>query len=137
MSWTTGLKLYQKFPMHLTGYHLDMWEQLAAEQAATVDGFNETLQTFKTELLQGYMYEDQMDYLRSLKKPGKMEPSQFLPKLRAANRMATQLPDAPDLNTGSQTCSYEEYFLQPCHELGKSTLRMPISPYVATLKRTA
>ncbi len=111
MDWTTGPKLVQKFPMHLTGYHLDIWEQVAAGQPAPVDGFNETLQTFKTELLRGYTYEDQMDYLRSLRKTGKMEPSRFLLKLRAANRMATQLPDASEFEhrftaaTTSLSCS--------------------------------
>ena len=33
MSWITGVKLFQKFPAHLTGYHLDFWEM-------NVDGMN-------------------------------------------------------------------------------------------------
>lgn len=93
LNWTTGPKLFQKFPMHLSGYHLDVWESVATGRNATVIGFNQTLQDFKLELLEGYTYEDQLDYLRTVKKPGKMEPGQFLLKLRAANRMAAQLPN--------------------------------------------
>ena len=94
MNWAEGPKLYQKFPLHLNDYHLEIWESLTNQRDRTTDNFNLQLQEFKAELLRGYKYEDQMNYLRSLKKPGKMEPSQFLLKLRATNRMATQLPDA-------------------------------------------
>ena len=52
-----------------------------------------------------------MDYLRSLKKPGKMEPSQFLLKLGTANRMATQLPDAPDFEHGFTELQLKRVFL--------------------------
>jgi len=85
MNWTTGTKLAQKFPMHLIGYHLDTWEVLMGNRNATVNNFELSLNEFKQELLEGYTYEDQIDYLRTLKKPGKMEPSQFLLKLQAAN----------------------------------------------------
>ncbi len=78
MNWTTGPKLYQKFPVHLSGYHLDVWELPTNDRTATVANFNDQLQEFKSELLQGYTDEDQMDYLRTLKKPGNMGPSQFL-----------------------------------------------------------
>ena len=61
MNWTTGPKLYQKFAVHLSTYHLDVWELLTEDRNATVANFNEQLQEFKAELLQGYSYEDQMD----------------------------------------------------------------------------
>ena len=43
MGWTTGPKLFQKFPMHLFGYqHLDLWELLRNNQNATVNNFELT-----------------------------------------------------------------------------------------------
>ena len=36
MGWTSGPKLYQKFPVHLSAYHLDVWELLSDDRAATV-----------------------------------------------------------------------------------------------------
>ena len=39
MGWTTGPKLVQKFPMHLTGYHLDTWELHMAGRNATANNF--------------------------------------------------------------------------------------------------
>jgi hypothetical protein len=81
LSWTTGPKLFQKFPMHLEGYHYDAWELITDGVNPTVALFTTSIEEFKNELLEGYTYEDQMDYLRDLKKPGKLEPSTFLLKL--------------------------------------------------------
>ncbi len=100
MGWTTGPKRYQKFPIRLHDYHLDVWELLTGDRTHTVAHFNAQLQEFKLELQRGYKYEEQMNYLRSLKKSDKMEPSQFLLKLRLANRMAIQLLDAPEFEQG-------------------------------------
>ena len=97
MGWTTGAKLFQRFPMHLNGYFLDVWELLIVGVNPSVNAFNNVLVEFKRELLEGYSYEEQMDYLRELKKPPKMEPGKFLLKFRYANQLATQLPDAPNL----------------------------------------
>ena len=111
MSWTTGPKLYQKFQLHLSDYHLEVWYLFMNDRAHTVVRFDAHLKEFKTELLQGYSYEDQMDYLRSLKKPGAMEPSQFLLKLRAANRLATQLSNRPAVDTGFNDLQLKRVFL--------------------------
>ena len=88
-----------------------MWELLVNARNATVNNFELTLNEFKRELLEGYNNEDQMDYLRNLKKPGKMEPSQFLLKLRAANRMATQLPNVPEDEEGFSDQQLRRVFL--------------------------
>ena len=91
----TGQKLYQKFRMHLEGYHLELWETINDGKNRTVDNFCAGLTEFKNELLADYTYEDQMDYLRKVKKPPKLTPSKFLNKLRMHNRLVVQLPDAP------------------------------------------
>jgi hypothetical protein len=52
-----------------------------------------------------------MDYLRELNKPDEMEPSQFLLKLRAANKMATQLPNAPAKEPGFTDLQMRRQFL--------------------------
>ncbi len=111
MNWTTGPKLHQKFPVHLSDYHLDVWELLTNEQNATVANFNEQLQEFKAELLLSGTCKDQTDCLWSLKKTGKMQPSQFLLKLKAANRMATRLTDAPEFENGLSELQLRRVFL--------------------------
>jgi hypothetical protein len=78
LSWTTGPKLFQHFPMHIKGYHYDMWEVITDSVTKNVSQFNKCLGEFKAELLEGYNYEDQMDYLRDIKKPSQMQPSKFL-----------------------------------------------------------
>ena len=79
------------------GYHLDMWELLRNNQNAAVNNFDRTLTEFECEFLEAYNYEDQME---CLKRPDKMEPSQFLLKLRAANRMAIEFPNVPEDKNG-------------------------------------
>jgi len=78
-------KTLSEISLHLSGYHLDVWESVATGWNATVISLNQRLQDFKLELIEGYTYKDQLDYLRTVKKPGKMEPGQFLLKLQAAN----------------------------------------------------
>ena len=53
LSWTNGPKLYQKFRMHLTGYHLELWDTTIDGNNRTVATFNDVLKEFKTELLDG------------------------------------------------------------------------------------
>ena len=118
LRWTTGPRLYQKFPVHLSGYHLEVWETTIEDDPnQTVANFNASLEDFKLELLQGYNYEDQMDYLRELCKPPKMDPSKFLLKLRAANRLAIQLPGAPDNNPGFSETQMKRVYLQAMPKL--------------------
>ena len=44
----------------------------------TVQDFDVALAMFTIDLLEGFDYEAQMDYLRTVKKPPKMSPSEFL-----------------------------------------------------------
>ena len=100
LQWTTGPILFSKFPLHLDGYHLRVWELTIAGMTKTVAHFEEAMQDFSDKLLEEYNYEDQMDYLRSIKKPPKMSPGEFLMKLRDANEMVAQLPRAPEDDPG-------------------------------------
>ena len=70
--------------------------QMAHFLWAFLKAFITTMKQFKEELLDGFEYKDQMDYLHSLKKPPKMDPNKFLLKLRSANGMVKQFPDAPE-----------------------------------------
>ena len=66
LQWTTGPKLFQKFPMHLTRQDRLLWDDLLLNRPRTVAGFDEVLLDFKDEILEGYDYHDQLDYLRTL-----------------------------------------------------------------------
>jgi len=48
LAWMTGLKLYQKFPMHLCGYHSAVWDVLTEDDAHNVKNFDEALSSFKS-----------------------------------------------------------------------------------------
>ena len=63
LQWTTGPKLFQRFPMHLHTDHREIWDTIIADFNETVIHFNDSLSEFKQELLRGYKYEAQMDYL--------------------------------------------------------------------------
>ena len=95
LQWTTGPRLFQRFEMHLSDLHLATWEAQAQGVAATVANFNQQYAAFKTTLLSGYRYHDQMDFLRQVKKQPDQSPSQFVLMCSAAEAHAIQLPDAP------------------------------------------
>ena len=102
MQWTTGPKLFQKFRVHLSDTHLSTWSALNAGVHETVANFDSGIFEFKTTLLTGYKYYDQMDYLRNMKKPPTMSPGEFLLAFRASEARACQLPDAPLADAGFQ-----------------------------------
>lgn len=110
MQWTTGPTLFRKFIVHLAGTPLVIWEGLVEDLNQSVNTFNTALQEFKEELLQGYHYEDQMDYIRDLKKPRDETPSQFLVKVRASISRCQHLPDAPD-EAGFSESEFKRWFL--------------------------
>ena len=113
LQWTAGPKLFQKFRMHLGDDHLDVWDEIAkASSTQTVATFASSLDEFKKELLQAYHYLDQISYLRSLKKPGSLTPAEFARKLKAANRMAAELPDVPTGDTSLSKDELKQTFLQ-------------------------
>jgi hypothetical protein len=96
MNWTTGPRLYQRFHVHLEGTHLVTWEDQVNEVNQTVQTFDQEYIQFKANLLAGYKYYDQMDYLRQVKKTKDQTPKEFLRLVRASETLACQLPDAPN-----------------------------------------
>ena len=67
LHWTTGPKLFQKFPTHLTGIQVDNRNQAIHGLNATEDNFEAAIITFKNTSLAGFSYHDQMDFIRSLR----------------------------------------------------------------------
>ena len=100
MGWTTGPKLYSKFVMHLSLVHLRTWTTTVGNHNQTVANFDVDLQAFKSTLLTGYRYHNQMDYLREVKKPRESSPIDFLNLFLSAEQMALELPDTPALQPG-------------------------------------
>jgi hypothetical protein len=78
MSWTTGPRLYKKFEVHLQGFHRQTWTDEAAGLAQTVVTFDTTVRAFKSQLLEDEDYDNQLDFIRELKKPRDMKPGTFL-----------------------------------------------------------
>jgi hypothetical protein len=74
LGWTTGPKLFDKFKMHLQGFHRQTWSDEAHGQAQTVIHFDNTILAFKGQLLAHEVYANQMDFLRDLQKPPDMKP---------------------------------------------------------------
>jgi hypothetical protein len=95
LGWTTGPKLFQRFAMQLEGSHLVTWDEQIAGVAATVANFDAHFITFKSTMLAGYRQGDQLDYLRSIRKPKDMSPGEFLLLFRASETHARSLPGAP------------------------------------------
>jgi hypothetical protein len=95
LAWTTGPKLFQRFCMQLEGSHLMTWDDQIVGVQQTVPNFDMHLLTFKNTLLMGYRHGDQMDYLRSIKKPKDMSPGEFLLLFRASETHARSLPEPP------------------------------------------
>jgi hypothetical protein len=101
MSWTTGPRLFEKFEVHLQGFHRQTWSDEAAGHATqTVATFDETVRAFKSQLLEDEDYDNQLDFIRELKKPRDMKPGTFLLYLRIQNSMVQELPGAPNAGPG-------------------------------------
>mmetsp|Transcript_14459 Transcript_14459/g.22590 ORF Transcript_14459/g.22590 Transcript_14459/m.22590 type:complete len:283 (+) Transcript_14459:152-1000(+) len=113
LGWSDGPKLFYKFPEHLHGVYLDLWEdQVEDINTSTTASFDTELALFKAELLDGYTYGNQIAYLRALRKPGKMSPKTFLLKLKSANRLVKSLPGAPDDHAGFSDDELKRRFLE-------------------------
>jgi hypothetical protein len=93
MSWTTGPRLYEKFEVHLQGFHRQTWSDEAVGLAQTIATFDtSTVLAFKSQLLKDEDYGNQLDCIRELWKPRNMEPGTFLLYLRIQNSMIQELP---------------------------------------------
>ena len=115
MGWTNGPTLYQKFLLHLTGINRSDWNTIIDGGPRTVNSFNENLGEFVSKSFTGQDYNDQMDYLRALRKPKDMDPATFERYFRIANTLVSLLPDAP-IDAGFEDNSFT-LILQPTLEL--------------------
>lgn len=97
MGWTSGPKNFDNFRQLLISN-----EELSVEWSRLEDETpNKTMATFaaaKASFAQSFLkklkYEDQLEYMRNLKKPGPMSVHDFLRNLKALNRRAAMFPDA-------------------------------------------
>jgi hypothetical protein len=100
MSWTTGPRLYEKFEVHLQGFHRQTWTDEAAGLSQTVVTFDKTVRAFKSQLLEDEDYDNQLDFICELKKRHEMKPGTFLLYLRIQNLMVQELSGAPNAGPG-------------------------------------
>ena len=94
MGWTTGPRLFLKFPMHLEDDH-----ELQCNDA--IDGVNETVANFETAVnalskqrFQPDNYHVHKKYLLAICKPGNVDRKIFLLLLQYHNRLLHLLPGA-------------------------------------------
>ena len=101
MSWTTGAKKFENFKKHLEGIQDAKWNIVVQGRARTNAEFEEALDEFlKTTFDEYNDYDDQIEYLRSIRKPSYMDPMTFQQNLTVANELLKQIPGAPDVDPG-------------------------------------
>lgn len=113
MAWTTGATKFIKIKPHLQGIHKEVWnESLDAIDGRSNEAFYEARSIFLTETFEENRdYDTQMDYLRSIKKPGEMSVKTFLKYLKIANKQVKMIPGAPD-DGGLTESELKKTFLQ-------------------------
>ena len=77
-----------------------------------VANFDLALATWKSEVMAGEHYEDQIEYLKHLKKPPELDPRKVLRKLQVENRQACELADAPLDDAGLTDLQMRRAFVQ-------------------------
>lgn len=113
MNWDTGTKCFQKFKTHLEGEFDALWDDICAElDTNSMEDFEIALLAFKAEQFEDEDYDQQMEYLRSVKKPGDVSPKRFLQLLRIQNNMLKELPNAPDALPGFTDTELRRIYLQ-------------------------
>jgi hypothetical protein len=95
----------------LQGFHRQTWSDEAAGQAQTVATFDETIQAFKSQLLEDEDYDNQLDLIRKFKKPHDMKLGTFLLYLRIQNSMVQKLPGAASIDPGFQDTQLHRIYL--------------------------
>ena len=113
MTWTTGAAKFMKIKPHLQGIHKEVWnETLDAVDGRSNDAFKEARGIFLSETFEEVRdYDIQIDYLRSIKKPGEMSVKCFLKYLKIANKQVKMIPGAPD-DGGLTESELKKTFLQ-------------------------
>ena len=78
-----------------------IWEDLCdGVDDLSVENFDLTFEAFKMDITRKLNYQDQLEYIRSLRKPGSMSVDDFARELSILNDLAKQFPDAPENATG-------------------------------------
>jgi len=107
---------------------MDYWtEALCTEE--TVEDFDEQTTAFRHTLLQGGDYDEQMDSMRTLRKPPQLTPSEFSHRFDALEDTLPYLPNAPD----PDDCGFSEvdrprlfYNAMPATMIAKTTMAMVV-----------
>ena len=126
LNWTTGPKLFAKFPLYLEGDFRVSWDLLIDGKPRTVVSFNTRLTEFKNEQFTPDDNGNQMDYLREIKKPKEVKPKKCMQPLRSQNSMVKQQPGAPNTDAGFSDDEFKASTISLCPMRGKRTLIMPI-----------
>ena len=119
MSWTTGSQLFQRFPLHLSDQYLTIWTTQVngiSQSDKTTKRFDSELNDYKSQLLRGYNYDDQLDYLRTYLKPADQMPSDYLKDFKAGEAHACALPGAPSTRAGFRERERRRIFLSAMPE---------------------
>ena len=130
MHMTTGPELFENFRKLLVSCDsaLEEWEaQVGAVGNPTVANFEIALEAFKSRTLRLLKYEEQLSYLRELKKPGAMKVDKFVKQFNLLNKLATQFPDAPADAAGIEAFEKKQLFYKAMpkswqvkfHEVGR------------------
>jgi hypothetical protein len=95
MHWTTGPMLFGKFPMHLQATDLDTWTLAAKPVVHTIVNFHQCIHSIGRTKNLNDSYDHQIEFLQSLQKPSKLDPSMFNALLLLHNLLLKELPGAP------------------------------------------
>lgn len=101
--WTQGPKLFANFHSLISDCIIaeEVWdEEVAKTTTETVASFTAAYNNFKDSMLQELRYDDQVEYLRNLKKPDSMPVREFLQRLKTLNVLSRRFPDAPPTDPG-------------------------------------
>ena len=93
-----GEKLFDDFRSIVTSCRkaTTIWTDLCdGLQDLSIDNFNLTFEAFKMEITRKLNYQDQLEYIRTLRKPGPMSVDDFSREMTILNDLAKQFPDAP------------------------------------------
>ena len=126
MGWNTDQLKFEKIKLHLQEIHKETWNDslVVVGDERTDDAFLEARYIFLSETFEEvHDYNMQMDYLRSLKKPGDMQIKTFLQYLRIANKQVVMIPGAPG-DAGLSESEMKKIFYMPCQNSGRSTIKM-------------
>ena len=95
MKWIDAAALFLKFQMHLQVQDLDVWNTIIGQTQMNLIDFTASQDSFKRSRFMGDSYEQQVKFLKSIKKPKDIEPSLFNALLSYHNLLLRELPGVP------------------------------------------